>query len=56
MVLHTNYHCQYSQSLPWIIGINEQKIRSVQVFSASQEVIEDIKVDGSYAGTNKLKY
>lgn len=48
--LHTNYHCQYSQSLPWIIGINEQKIRSVQVFWASQKVMEDIKVDGSYTG------
>lgn len=53
--LHTNYHCPYNQSLPWIIGINEQKIPSVQVFSASQMVMDDIKVDGSYTGTNKPK-
>lgn len=56
VVLHTSYHRQYGQSLPWIISINEQKIRSVQVFSASQKVMEDIKADGSYVGTNKLKY
>lgn len=53
--LHINYHCQYSQSLPWIIGINEQRIRSVQVFCASWEVKEDIKADGSCTGTNKPK-
>lgn len=54
--LHTNYHCQYNHSLPRIIGINEQKILSVQVFWASQKGMEDIKVDGSYTGTDKPKY
>lgn len=48
--LHTNYHCQCSQSLPWIIGVNEQPIRSAQVSWASQKVKEDIKEDGATQG------
>lgn len=45
--LHINYRCRCSQSLPWIIGVNEQQIRSAQVSWASQKVKKDIKENGA---------